>query len=538
MVLLASPSSRRDWPTLLLGLFIAVIVAANIVWIKLDTSPPLWDMAGHAARSLVMADLIRGVHPNAILHYPTIYPPAVALWTGALHVMFGKHEDVPQLSLLLFVVVALLATYGLGVELLKNRWAAFFAAALLSIYPLYAHFTRTYDLDFPLTAMVAAALYALIKTGGFTHRRWSITFGLLFAVGALTKWTFIVFLVGPLVTVLARRGSWRQRAVNLTAALATALVLAGPWYTVHARQLFHSAEATRNNVFSVPTERLLSWENAWFYPKQLIRGLTWPLVVLATVGLILVLARRRRESLIPASWIILPYLIMTLGLYSKESRYLLPAFPALALLSAYAVWRIPPRLLRRGLAMLVMTFGATVWLETSWGTGLFAPSTYARWGLARAYGFTAITTERVGYGFTYPTQYGMAMKNIPTAIITDRQRRSDDASPVRVAVVPNSIFLNDDSVRYYGLLNGLPISTGLSGQLRSSRWRDVIGRADYLITKTGDQGPTPWRGHLDEIAIEEQQPDNPIFARFESLGQWPLIGIESKPQTLRLYRRR
>jgi len=78
----------------------------------------------------------------------------------------------------------------------------------------------------------------------------------------------------------------------------------------------------------------------------------------------------------------------------------------------------------------------------------------------------------------------------------------------------------------------------LSREIRNADWREKIVISDYLITKTGDQGPKVWKSDfLNEIAETEKE-ENKIFKNnFELIKEWPLQGIEKKDQKLRLYRK-
>ena len=83
---------KRHWPIILVT---TVFVVSNIIWIVLDQAPPLWDMAGHSVQA---ASLARGIFTN------TIYPPASYAVTAMCFRLFGFYPDVPQYSLLFWVL--------------------------------------------------------------------------------------------------------------------------------------------------------------------------------------------------------------------------------------------------------------------------------------------------------------------------------------------------------------------------------------------------------------------------------------------------
>src|SRR5919204_3986762 len=69
--------------------------------------------------------------------------------------------------------------------------------------PLLTSLFKWYMLDPPLTAMVALALYLLIRSEFFAQRRYALAFGVVCGLGMLTKWTFVLCLALPAVYGLA-----------------------------------------------------------------------------------------------------------------------------------------------------------------------------------------------------------------------------------------------------------------------------------------------------------------------------------------------
>jgi len=532
-----------------IGLVVALVIF-NILWIIKDQSPPLWDMAAHSARSVDFGKFIQGFHPRAILNYVSIYPPFTYLLTGSLYSILGFSEDIPQFSLLIYLIVYLVSIYGIAHKLFSRKSVALFAVFLASVYPLLVHFSRIYDLDFPLTALLALSLYALLRTGYFTNLKWSVALGVIVALGMLTKWTFVIFFLGPLVVYLfafkktndslaeneLSRKVFRR---NLLMAVMVALVIAVPWYWQNFFDVLKSSIATRNNVFSVPYENIISIGNINYYILKTIKSVTWPLALLMLTGIIFSFLRHKKEDWFLLSWILLPYFLMTFLIYSKESRYFLPEYPALAIISAGTILSLKKIWLKRTLVIGGVIIGIFIWIETSWGI-LFLPwKFYQQIGFFRTYGYFVPSTEDVGYGFTRPTQYQTAIKEIPRAILADRSKRKVSAeSPSKILVVPNSIFLTAAQIQFYGNLIGLKADYSLSSKVRVKDFRKFLPQADYIITKTGDQGPSIWSPHLKDIQEESENPESEIFSKYELIDTWPLNGIEAENQTARLYRRK
>ena len=533
--------------TILLWSLVAGAVVFNIIWIGLNQSPPLWDIAGHSNRSAYFAQMLSQGEFKAIFNFDTIYPPFAYLVTAFLFLIGGWSPLIPALSLIPFLILFILATYSLGYSLFRRRGLALAAAALALAYPLLAHFTRIYDLDFPQVALTTAAIAALLKTNHFTERRWVIWSAVAIALALLTKWTAVIFIVLPLVwelgAALKNKITWKKLLLNLAILAGLILVIVLPWYLVHGREIYDSSIATRHNVFSVPFENLWSWGNLSFYADQTVRGITWPLAIAFIIGLICLGWQHKKQFWYILLALVLPYLFLTFALYSKESRYFLPVFPLLALSTVFFLAVLPGKWRWWGGGALAVAAGI-FWLQTSFGVLIIFVSARDALQLTNTYGLQAVTVEKPYFGFTYPTAYQANLPEIAQKLKEEVESAKTPGQTVKVAVVPNSIFLSGQPLEFYTRLNGLNQPNGkyrmdfsYSSKVRGSDWREQIIQADYLITKTGDQGPLIWGPALKEIREAEASRDQIFTEDFELVQTWILRGIEVDNQEARLYRR-
>src|SRR5262249_33872752 len=106
--------------------------------------------------------------------------------------------------------------------------AFFFASAPFAVFCL-----TVYQLDLPLAAMVAIALYTLARSEAFARAGWCAALGVFVGLGMLTKPTFATY-VGPAMAWAAWsawRASDRSRRLRwLALALVIAAAMAMPWY--------------------------------------------------------------------------------------------------------------------------------------------------------------------------------------------------------------------------------------------------------------------------------------------------------------------
>ncbi len=540
-------SSFSHTPEILLGVVIVFAVVTNIIWIAKDASPPLWDLAGHSYRAATYAQFLEQGSLRQIMSFDTIYPPASYIVTAVIFVLFGYHANIPQYSLLPWLVLLMVSTYVLGKNLFGKKWVGVLASLLLLFYPQVLHFSRIYDLDFQQTAAVTFALAALVLTKNFTHRGWSVVLGVALGLAFLTKWTTVFFLLGPVLFIALEKWQkvWsKQKLANMILAVGTAIVLSGPWYATHGQRILDSTQGTRNNIFSVPYENLWSVGNITYYADRTVDGISWPLAAFALAALFMALRRRSKADAFLAIWFFVPYFIMTFVLFSKESRYFLPAFPAVALLTSSFFRELTTRARVIGVSLL-MIVGLFFWVETSW-TALLIPHEFHKdIKLYQNYGYFAKRENAFPWGYPSPTQYQTNVPKIADAIRDDIRERANKKDTYTIIIVPNSVYLSGQQIQYYGRLNGLEnvdnayvLDYSLSGRVRTEEWSEAIIKADYVVTKTGDQGPPVWAGYLGDIVYEESLPESPIFSQFERMGTWQLQGVELQPQEARLYRHR
>jgi 4-amino-4-deoxy-L-arabinose transferase-like glycosyltransferase len=281
--------------------------------------------------------------------------PALPYWLmAAAYGIAGVSELAARLG------SVLCATLGVVVVYLMSRRAAgppraAIAAAALATSALWLSFARGASFDMPLAATMTAALGSLY--GYVTARSPRGRLGWAIAVGA---WTGIAMLakglVGPLliglivVAYLAASGDWRRvRAGDVAAAGGAAIALAATWYVpvwlrngwpfVEEFFVNHHFRRYTSNKYKHP-------QPVYFYVLIVLGGfLPWTFLLLSGARRLAGALRRRvtgdddRLLLLAAVWLVVPLVFFSFS-GSKLPGYILPVFPALALLVAWAVERL------------------------------------------------------------------------------------------------------------------------------------------------------------------------------------------------------
>ena len=203
-------------PLVLLGLLLVLITAHNAWWISLDQLALRGDHG----------ELLKSAHTNFrdlmeldlflwLFNTNTSYPPLGNIVSSLLSAVFGFSVFGARLSQVFFLGVLLIATYALGRRAFD--WRVGLASAYFAVTnPLAAYFGHEYFLDVPLAAMVTLALFLLFHADRFRRHGPSLLFGLALGLAALTKWTFVLYLLGAaLWLALAAMERWRWRLALL-----------------------------------------------------------------------------------------------------------------------------------------------------------------------------------------------------------------------------------------------------------------------------------------------------------------------------------
>lgn len=386
-VLRAVATSHRRG-ALIIGLTVVAITALNMLWVSLEPRPPHWDKARHLTTSLVYYDTVGS---TSLLHWLQAYytyPPLVYWVTDAFYAALGTTAIwVAVLSQAIFLAILAFSTYGIG-ERLWSRRVGLLAAFFVLTSPMLVSQFKDYMLDAPLTAMVALALFLLIRADAFKDRRFSVLFGAACGLGMLTKWNFafsiaLPALVAMLVAIRASLGSRSaSRIVNIVAAGAAGFAIAGWWY-VHNFSTFvrdtTKGEAAAGSFEGDPP--IASLNSFLWYSWNLVTNQLYLIPFLLFVAGVVVLFWKKdaaRTNLYPVLLIAGTYVAYTL-LHNKDDRYTEPMLPGVAVLATYWLDRLRPRSgawASGGIAV----YGAATFLAISFGIGFLPKDVFLNLG--------------------------------------------------------------------------------------------------------------------------------------------------------------
>ncbi|MFQ5738352.1 MAG: ArnT family glycosyltransferase [Acidobacteriota bacterium] len=348
---------ERRWPEEpLWWTAFAVVLAVHLSWQLLNDAPPVWDMAYHQLKGWetlrawnegrLFGDLA-GLSPS--------YPPLYYLQEALVLRFWPGTEFLAILSNLAGLFLLSYSTYRLAALHLSPPLAPC-AGFLALLFPMVAWVGRESLLDGPLAGWVAAGGYLIVRSQFFQQRRWTFLFGLVCAAGALTKWTFPIYLVLPVLYGTFRSRQRQKSLTNLFLAFLLSLPLLLPYYLPNLADLMARYPTTHQAGWIpwLPYPRhgepglnnILGWI---YYPRVLASYFLYlPLTLLFLVGAVGSWRRRgdwwEEPALVSPAylwWWLAGGILFLTFLTPKDPRFALPLAPPLAILLVY-LWRNRP----------------------------------------------------------------------------------------------------------------------------------------------------------------------------------------------------
>lgn len=298
---------------------------------------------------------------GAVLHQR----PPLFVWLLVISTsIFGDNEFGLRLPAVLMAAGSAVLVWRLAQAALP-RFLAGAAGALFPTLALPAIYARTVTSDTTLVFFTLLSIHLYVRARRNGGALWP--FGLALGAALMTKQIVgLLPLVAPAAELLARGRKgippWRQ----VGAAALAAFVVAGPW---HLALLILDGRAFLDgylgyNVVQRASSSVLYATRPTFYLETL-----WdkegPLIVAAAVGLVYTAVRAVRHRNMVSTLVVL-WPVAVIGVFSLASTrldyYLLPAYPAIAILLCAPLQLLPERGLSAAVAVVLVLASATVHL--------------------------------------------------------------------------------------------------------------------------------------------------------------------------------
>jgi 4-amino-4-deoxy-L-arabinose transferase-like glycosyltransferase len=285
---------------------------------------------------------------------PALEHPPLFVWTQAVFLRtFGISDQVAKLPTALCAVGVMLLVYWLARRLLHDELAASVAMFVMLGTPYFIKYAGHAMTDVPSAFLFLCAIGAWSLAAD--NPRWYLAAGTFTAMALMVRGLIgfalpVVFAVDLLA--MRRRPPWRW----LVPALVIALLPLGAWYIylfVRYRDYFvnlHEGWLSREvyGPLSPPWRRYTGViEYAWMLAKSY-----WPWLPATLAGMIAIGRERRRPLYLLLGWVG-TVLLLCAAARSRVLRYMLPAYPAFAILAAIGLLKwIPRRFIERAMKWL------------------------------------------------------------------------------------------------------------------------------------------------------------------------------------------
>jgi len=373
---------------ILLGLLVLFHVVNNIIILHNDTVPISGDEAQHYANSLISYNKLKDNFLSNLIVTHVSYPPLFYYTTLPLYMIFGTSPDIAVMINIAYLIILIGAAYGIGKEL-GNPISGLMSAFIVSMFITIFGYSRIYTLEIALASLVCLSIYLLIKTKEFTNRKFSILLGITLGLGMLTKWSFSIYVTGPILYYLAhsfisqksinrKSKGMGTKLKNLIIVAVIALCFMTLWYPTNINHLNSRAkvysgtytsteqftENSNTTVKDIKTTPVLSAYTKirmlLFYPKMMFNHqLGYLYFVLFIISLFYIIITSKKGWQILLSWIIGSYLILTaVAAFSflRTTYFFLPALPAAAIMIGLMISGLKNKTLRNILIILIILF--------------------------------------------------------------------------------------------------------------------------------------------------------------------------------------
>jgi hypothetical protein len=382
---------RRDWsPRWALGVGLLLIASLAVrVWGAKHGLPYAYnaDENAHFVPKAIGLFGHSGFNPHYFVNPPAytyLLHAVFAVWfggrAGVSHSFAADPTDVffvARVTAAVCGTVAIWLLYLAGARLFEDRRVGLLAAGTLGVAFLPVFYSHLALNDVPTLAPMCLALYGIAGVLRFGRRRDYVIAGVGLGLACATKYTAGIVLLPLLGAALARVVGRDDRAaavigglVLAAAATVVAFLVANPYalldYSTFRADLHHQTSTADDALGKLG---LTEDNGIAYYLWTLTWGLGWVPALAAAVGVVLTALRRPAIAaiLVPAPVLFLLFM----GTQERFfGRWLMPIFPLLCLLAAYAVFSAARAGGRRwpALAPTLVALAAIV----MWGQGVVA----------------------------------------------------------------------------------------------------------------------------------------------------------------------
>jgi len=304
---------------------------------------------------------------------PALEHPPLFVWTQALlFSAFGISDFVAKLPAALCALGTVLLVYWLALRLLRDQLAALVAMFAMLATPYFIKYAGHAMTDVPTTFLFVCAICAWSRADD--NPRWYFAAGLFTAMALMVRGLIgfgLPVIFAAQLIAMRRKPKWSY----LIPSLILALLPLAAWY---AYQFFryrdnfvdlHQGWLSRE-VYGPQSPPWRRYTGAFEYAWMLMKSY-WPWLPATVGGIVIVWRERRRPLFLLLAWAGTVFLLCAAA-RSRVLRYMLPAYPAFAILAALALMKwTPRRIVERVMnwaapVVLLAAIAIVLWMPPNW----------------------------------------------------------------------------------------------------------------------------------------------------------------------------
>lgn len=509
----------------------------------MEIAPPMWDQVASALHSLEFYKSLKKLDIRGFLKifldYRRERAPLTFIIVPAFYGLIGFSVDSATISNFLYLIILVLAIYGIGRKL-YGTGVGLLSAFVVSTIPIIAGLSREFLPDYALAAFVALSIYVLLETEYFQKRLPSAVLGISCGLGMLAKIPFPLFVAAPLLYTVVlsfiikkERQARRTLLINMNIFVEVTLLISGLWYIynfkhwlsylytasygeniqkywpgnycnlkdfLHYSYIFFQDELSAFYFLSgiVLLLPLLAYKTMWKFKNKIKNS---ALFLLKSPEIVLLL------------WAAMPYIVIAC-LRNRDQRMNVACIAPLGILLSSWVFAVPARWLKRCLVVFIVFVGSIQLIKASFGME------YPR--------RVPVKIKSIHW-FLFPDRYAYCqapethtwqMEEIIHYIdqIESRAGRKELGRYANIGFIPDIPRFQTAALIYYLIALNVPYEA-----VKVAEYPDGQFRTDYckyIITKTGDVTIyTPWAVKYNKETMQILQ-DSGNFVKLDK--QFPL----------------
>lgn len=314
----------------------AFLLIGNIAWYELGGRPQHWDSAIHTNLSIEANRIFNNNEQNiftGLLNVSWYYPPFTYYSSILFYRLLGETGFTVIIFMSFFLLLLCYSVFKIG-SILYNEKAGLTGAFLAAVSPIILEFSRQYMLDLPLAALTALSVWLLLSSDHFSKWKESIFFGAAIGFGFLTKWTFILFILLPLLYEMKKAFSKtegkRKNVWKMAASFLVSAIIFLPWYITHLLVIVLTRGGELNRT------KLPFFKSILYYLSVIPEQVTWPIAVLLFIGFVFYFKKFRFTQPFVLLWLLSSYLFLTLIPF-KDPRFSIPLLLPVLIISSSGI---------------------------------------------------------------------------------------------------------------------------------------------------------------------------------------------------------